>query len=142
MLSKQIKYRCAIERFVLASKMGGTSADGFYEKYQGKYPNMALATLKASRKLKGYTIVTGKEEAKYCVDILMKDAKDKIVACDTETIDLDPKKEAPVGNGRIVCASIFAGPEFDFGSGPRLFIDNFGENAGLLDIFKPYFEDK
>jgi DNA polymerase-1 len=47
-----------------------------------------------------------------------------------------------VGNGRIVCASIFAGPEFNFGSGPRLFVDNFGENAGLLDFFKPYLESK
>lgn len=68
----------------------------------------------------------------------MNQAKKQIVACDTETIDLDPKKEAPVGNGRIVCASFFAGPEFDFGNGSRLFVDNFGENAGLIDIFKPY----
>jgi DNA polymerase-1 len=103
---------------------------------------MALFNLKASKKLKGYTIITEKNEAKRCVDILMEETKDKIVACDTETIDLDPKKEAPVGNGRIVCASMFAGPEFNFGNGPRLFIDNFGENAGLLDIFKPYLESK
>lgn len=54
---------------------------------------------------------------------------------------MDPKKEAPVGHGRIICASMFVGPEFDFGNGPKLFIDNFGENAGLIDIFKPYFED-
>lgn len=70
----------------------------------------------------------------------MEQAENKIVACDTETIDLDPKKEAPVGNGRIICASIFAGPEFNFGNGPKLFIDNFGENSGLIDVLKPFWE--
>lgn len=30
----------------------------------------------------------------------------------------------------------------DFGNGPRLFIDNFGTSAGLIDIFKPFFENE
>ena len=37
--------------------------------------------------------------------------------------------------------SIFGGPKINFGNGPRLFIDNFGVNAGLLDILKPYLEN-
>lgn len=53
-------------------------------------------------------------------------------------MDLDIKQEAPVGKGKIICASFFAGPEFNFGRGPRVFVDNFGHNAGLLSIFKPY----
>lgn len=53
---------------------------------------------------------------------------------------MDPKKEAPVGNGRIICASVFAGPEFNFGNGPKLFIDNFGENSGLIDVLRPFWE--
>ena len=65
-----------------------------------------------------------------------------LVAWDTETMDLDIKQEAPVGNGKIICASFFAGPEFNFGRGPRVFIDNFGKNAGLLDYFKEYLESE
>jgi|JI8StandDraft_1071087.scaffolds.fasta_scaffold1503074_1 hypothetical protein len=83
MLSKRIGYKCAIQKFVLASKLGGASSDGFYEKYQGKYPNMALMKLKASKKLKGYSIITSQEEAKRCMDILMEDTRDKIAAWDT-----------------------------------------------------------
>ena len=61
-----------------------------------------------------------------------------IVAWDTETMDLDIKREAPVGKGKIICATFFAGPQFNFGRGPRVFIDNFGKNAGLIDYFKEY----
>jgi DNA polymerase I len=61
-----------------------------------------------------------------------------IVAWDTETIDLDVKNESPVGNGKIIAASFFAGPQYNFGNGPRVFIDNFGMNAGLIDHFKEY----
>jgi hypothetical protein len=71
MLNLQIKFSQAIEKYVIASKLGGCSAEGLYEKYKGKYHNMALANLKASKKLKGFTIVTEKDEAKRCVDILM-----------------------------------------------------------------------
>ena len=53
-------------------------------------------------------------------------------------MDLDVKQEAPVGKGKIICASFFAGPELDFGRGPRVFIDNFGQNAGLINYFKDY----
>ena len=35
---------------------------------------------------------------------------DSLTAWDTETIDLDIKQEAPVGRGKIICASFFAGP--------------------------------
>lgn len=63
------------------------------------------------------------------------------VAWDTQTIDLDIKNQSPVGKGKIICASFFAGPEFNFGNGPKVFIDNFGKNAGLLNYFKSYMED-
>lgn len=63
---------------------------------------------------------------------------ENIVAWDTETIDLDIKNETPVGKGKIICASFFAGPELNFGKGPKVFIDNFGKNAGLLNYFKDY----
>ena len=56
-------------------------------------------------------------------------------------MDLDVKQESPVGRGKVVCFTGFCGPDIDFGNGPKLFIDNFGECAGLLDLFKEYFED-
>jgi DNA polymerase I len=87
--------------------------------------------------LPGVNIVTTKEECRGIVEILMRHPKE-VVAWDTETIDLDIKQEAPVGKGRILCASFFAGPQFNFGRGPRVFIDNFGRNAGLIDCFKEY----
>jgi DNA polymerase-1 len=61
-----------------------------------------------------------------------------IVAWDSETIDLDIKNEAPVDHGKIIAASFFAGPQYDFGNGPRVFIDNFGSNSGLINYFKDY----
>jgi len=35
----------------------------------------------------------------------------------------------PVGNGRVICISVYAGEEFDFGLGPgkALWIDNIDE---------------
>ena len=45
-----------------------------------------------------------------------------IAAWDTETMDLDIKQEAPIGKGKIICASFFAGPNYNFGRGPRVFI--------------------
>ena len=30
--------------------------------------------------------------------------------------------------------------EYDFGNGPKVFIDNFGTNAGLINYFKEYLE--
>ena len=51
------------------------------------------------------------------------------------------KEESPVGNGYALCATAFIGPEADFGRGPKLFIDNYGESEGVLSIFKDYFEN-
>ncbi len=39
-------------------------------------------------------------------------------AWDTETVDIDLKNEGPLGNGKIICASAFCGPDIDFGNGP------------------------
>lgn len=71
------------------------------------------------------------------------------MAWDTETIDLDVKNEQVIGNGRIICASAFGGPDIDFGNGPSnnkykilgLIIDNFAQNSDLILGLKDYFED-
>ena len=90
----------------------------------------------------GTTIVRTREHAKRVVEIL-KSVPDRIHAWDTETIGIDAKNESPVGKGQILCAQCFAGPDLDFGNGPRLFIDNYADASGLIEQeFKDYFEDK
>eukprot|EP01133_Synstelium_polycarpum_P001196 gene1196-1378_t len=64
-------------------------------------------------------------------------------ACDTEVVDLDLKKQSPIGHGRVICFSIYCGPTVDFGSGSRIWVDVLGEQGKeIMHIFKPYFEDK
>jgi len=69
------------------------------------------------------------------IDILYENIH-RVHSWDTETIDVDIKKESPVGKGKILCASCFIGPDVDFGNGPKLFIDNFGERYDLILEFK------
>jgi DNA polymerase-1 len=98
--------------------------------------NIALQKLK----IEGTTIVRTREDARRVVSVL-KSVPDRIHAWDTETINIDAKEQSPVGNGTIICASVFAGPDLDFGSGPRLFIDNYADAEGVIMEFKDYLED-
>lgn len=45
-------------------------------------------------------------------------------ACDTEVADIDLDSQSPVGHGVVTCASVYSGPHANFGSGPKLWIDN------------------
>eukprot|EP00474_Spongospora_subterranea_P000906 CRZ01364.1 hypothetical protein [Spongospora subterranea] len=92
----------------------------------------------------GITIARCPETAKVAVDALVRirdQHPDRYFACDTEVVDMDVKKQTPVGHGKVIAASIYAGDTADFGNGPRLFIDNLDDAAGTLDLFKPFFED-
>ena len=95
----------------------------------------------ASKQYTGISIIKTRSEALKVVETLYK-YKDRVHAWDTETTGVNIKEESPVGNGRVICASAFIGPEVNFGSGPKLFLDNYGESSGVLDVFKSYFEDK
>ncbi len=99
--------------------------------------NIAMKNLK----LDGTTIVRTKEDARKVVAIL-KQYPERIAAWDTETIGIDPKIQSPVGNGQVICASAFIGPDINFGNGPRLLIDNFADAEGTLMEFKEYFESE
>ena len=66
---------------------------------------------------------------------------DRVHAWDTETININPKEDSPVGHGEIICATCFIGPDVDFGNGPRLFIDNYADANDVILEFKQYFED-
>lgn len=37
---------------------------------------------------------------------------------------------------------MFVGPDINFGSGPRLFIDNYADADGVIMEFKEYLEDQ
>ncbi|KAK8794846.1 hypothetical protein WA158_001826 [Blastocystis sp. Blastoise] len=78
----------------------------------------------------GVTIVNNKETAEKVVNQLMQ-LKDEYHACDTEVRDIDMDK-SPIGNGKLICASIYCGPQYDFGNGPRIWIDNLDESEELL----------
>jgi len=68
-----------------------------------------------------------------------------IHACDTEVMEIELKKVGPVGNGYVTCASIYSGPDFDYGlgdgPGTALWIDNLDDAYGILQEFKDWFED-
>jgi len=89
----------------------------------------------------GVTVVQDRATARRVSDQL-RTLKDAWHACDTECIDIDVKSESPIGHGKVICASIYCGPEHDFGNGPIVWIDNLGPAEGVLDEFKPYFEDE
>lgn len=111
-------------------------------KSSSSYKQIQNASLfKKKLNIPSVTLVRTVEEAKFALNVLMKN-KNRYHAWDTETIDVNIKEESPVGNGKVLCASCFIGPDIDFGNGPRLFIDNYGESIGLINIFKEYFEDE
>ena len=60
-------YQFSINSYVLASRIAGSSTDGLYDLYKGKYFNTSMAHLKESNKMRGTTIVVDKTEAKNCL---------------------------------------------------------------------------
>jgi len=69
------------------------------------------------------------EEAQRAVEFLSKrELVKQIFAVDTETEGVDPTAESPVGNGRVVCFSIYCGPGVDF--------CGLGETLDLSDVAK------
>ncbi len=91
------------------------------------------------------TIVRDRRTAAKVISILCSlRSRERVVAWDTETTGVDPKKQSPCGNGSVICATAYAGSDIDFGSGPRLFIDCLDGEGGpeMLQHFKGYFEDQ
>ncbi|EGC29930.1 hypothetical protein DICPUDRAFT_158421 [Dictyostelium purpureum] len=95
-------------------------------------------------KPKNVTMVRDVETAKKAVATLMQH-KNKYHACDTETIAIDLKKVSPIGHGRMICFSIYCGPDVKFFDGnTRLWVDVMDDINGeaVLQEFKEYFEDE
>jgi DNA polymerase I-like protein with 3'-5' exonuclease and polymerase domains len=93
----------------------------------------------------GVTIVRTEEQAAIVLEKLNNAPEGIFHACDTEVMAIDLKKVGPVGNGYVTCVSIFSGPDFDYGlgdgPGTALWIDNLDDSAGLLQLFKGWFEN-
>ncbi|CAJ1398173.1 unnamed protein product [Effrenium voratum] len=92
----------------------------------------------------GTTVVKSKEDADAALKILMQLRQPGVFhAIDTEVQGWSPGR-TPYGHGEVICWSIYCGDQVDFGSGPRLFIDNLDEEGqlrGLVEYFKDYLED-
>lgn len=90
-------------------------------------------------------IVRTRDEAKQVMEALMNADRSILHACDTEVMEIDLREVGPVGNGYVSCVSIYSGPDFDYGlgdgKGARLWIDNLDDAHGILQEFKPWFED-
>mmetsp|Transcript_27035 Transcript_27035/g.43449 ORF Transcript_27035/g.43449 Transcript_27035/m.43449 type:complete len:744 (+) Transcript_27035:58-2289(+) len=87
----------------------------------------------------GVTVVDDEASAERAISVLYE-YRDRYHACDTEVAGIDMDK-SPIGQGFVTCATIFCGPDVDFGNGPKLFIDNLDDAEGTLDLFQNYFED-
>ena len=97
-------------------------------KNQIKPPKINKKLSSDASHLEGITIVKTVKDAKRVVAQLQQ-LTNVYHACDTETTEIDLDTQGPVGNGSVICASIFCGPEFDFGNGPKIWI-------GLNSFFK------
>ena len=91
------------------------------------------------------TIVRTKEQARKVMEVLMNADPSILHACDTEVMDINLKEVGPIGNGYVTCASVYSGPDFDYGlgdgPGTALWIDNLDDAFGVLEEFKDWFED-
>jgi hypothetical protein len=90
--------------------------------------------------------VQSKEVAESVLKVLKSNPTSTVWACDTEVADIDLKEVGPVGNGKVICISIYGGPNIKFGDkfpvGSTLWVENIGESEGLLQLFKDWFEDE
>jgi DNA polymerase-1 len=89
------------------------------------------------------TKVSTEQDARRVLEILNSEkVRSRYHACDTEVMDIDVRKQSPVGNGIVTCATVFVGDDVDFGDGPNLWIDNLDAAEGILMLFQDYFEDE
>jgi hypothetical protein len=73
------------------------------------------------------TLVRTVAEAERAVEYLTQNKLEKnVFAVDTETEGIDPTEQTPVGNGRVVCFSVYCGPSVDF--------SDIGETLDLSDV--------
>jgi DNA polymerase I len=89
--------------------------------------------------------------------LMAPELTDRMFACDTEVMDIDVTSQSPCCHGRVICFSIYCGPDVDFGgqgvspTGTQrsvLWVDTYlgddparvQEAKDILEVFKPFFE--
>ncbi|KDD72311.1 hypothetical protein H632_c3533p0, partial [Helicosporidium sp. ATCC 50920] len=50
--------------------------------------------------------------------LMSAELADRVFACDTEVASIDVAGQSPYLHGRVICLSIYAGPDLDFGAAP------------------------
>lgn len=86
------------------------------------------ATNTSADALDGVTIVSTREDAERVASVIAKLPSSTYHAWDTEVINIDLSNQSPVGHGTVICASFYSGPNIDYGNGPRVWIDNYGDS--------------
>jgi len=91
---------------------------------------------------RGVHVVDTVDKAEKVVKVLEGLEKENFIACDTEVADLDLSITGPVGNGKLICFSLYAGPNIDVGGGMGvpLWVDVL-DKSDVLDCFKVWLED-
>ena len=98
----------------------------------------SLLESRAVADLTGVTFVRNRAEAERALAILNSPSvRNRFHAVDTEVMDIDVRTQSPVGHGRVTCISIYAGPDVDFGSGPKLWIDTLDQQPEGSDPRAP-----
>lgn len=91
-------------------------------------------------------IVRDRATAADVVDSLISLPEGQIVAWDTETTHINFSQQSPVGNGRVICATAYAGHPRLSNSPSKFFIDCLDDDgdsrAEVLQVFKGYFENE
>lgn len=84
-------------------------------------------------------------------------SQNRIFACDTEVMDIDVTKHSPCCHGKVICISIYCGPDVHFGTVPpgdnakarsMIWIDTWldgddekkEEAHAIIETFRPFFE--
>ncbi|GAQ90985.1 DNA polymerase I superfamily [Klebsormidium nitens] len=87
-------------------------------------------------------LVSDLAEAERVAELALTSHRARVFACDTEVMEIDVKKESPVGHGMMTCFTFYAGPDVDWGAGNScVFVDLLGGGQELLAPFKSFFED-
>lgn len=100
---------------------------------------LALSPDEIRRRFPGVTVVRTAAEARLVLRVL-RSLVDGVVACDVESSDIDLGEQSPYGNGRVICLSLYAGPDVDFGNGPRVWVDTTTGAGETLRELRPFFE--
>ena len=94
------------------------------------------------------TIVRSRDEAaELAADLiaLSQTHPERVFACDVESYippEVSLRSSSPYMVGRVICLSVYAGEDLDFGAGASLWLDTMDDASGTLEAFAPFLEAK